>query len=197
MTACPTTKPFNRNQGREEKCAAFSPRMVTDHSSLCNHRLWIYISCVHLCPICGKQVWHLSAPACRQSMIPGRLAWLTKATAGHGHKNTYVSRIMLFTTANFILNIAAFRFSGNDRSTFRASVTRLVGTKVVAACQAKPQLPTPPIPSPMANWERRTQPNYAGRQWHGPEGKLNIELRICQRRIPRGSNDRVVILIIK
>jgi len=66
-------------------------------------------------------------------MIPERLELLAKATAGHGNKIPYVSCVMPFTTANFILNIAAFCFSGNDCATFRAALARLVGTQIVTA----------------------------------------------------------------
>jgi len=39
-----------------------------------------------------------SAPACRQAMIPGRLAWLAKTTVRHGNKIAYLSRITAVTT---------------------------------------------------------------------------------------------------
>jgi len=102
MTACPTTKPFNRNQGREKNTQRFSHGWCTDgHRSfqlVQSSPLDLHFIRAHLCPICGKQVWPLSAPACRQAMIPEHLAWLAKSPVRHGNKIPYVSRVTPFTT---------------------------------------------------------------------------------------------------
>jgi len=102
MTACPTTKPFNRNQGHEENVRRFSHGWCTDgHRSfqlVQSSPLDLHFIRAHLCPISGKQVWSLSALACRQSMIPAHLAWLAKSAVRHGNKIPYASRVTPFST---------------------------------------------------------------------------------------------------